>query len=593
MAAFHSFPAKRKSIVTRIPPWMIVGSALILILVIAILAVGNVQREREHMSKNLMDRAESLMWSVEAGTRANMGVRPGRQSVQALLDEAAKQLGVVYIAVTNESGKPLASSSRHPVDPGFDRVKGLHVDNVPHWRNVTLPSGERVFEVYRTFAPVPGFHDHLHHAPGHDDCPEDTGNGASHDEETQGGDTAERLITIVGLDTKPYEEALKEDLRNSVVTGIVLTVLALGGFISMFWAQHYRQSRRLLQDTRAIASEVVANMPSGLITVDGGNTITMVNSVAANLFGISAEHLAGRSLTTLPEIPWEDIAGRLDKGERVYEDEYLIAVRDGTPVPVSVSASPIVNDEQVSLGTLYLVEDIRERKRVQEQLRRSERLSALGQMAARVAHEIRNPLSSLKGFARYLADKTQPGSGREIALTMMDEMDRLNRVVTELLDFARPSPMTFTKGDIRDAVNRAMRLTEDDAGKKGIEVSFTASELPSICMDFERLTQVFINLFINAIQAMGKGGKLTVTASLAEEGRIQVTVADTGPGLPVDVQDKIFLPYFTTKPQGTGLGLAIVMKIVEEHGGEIRVTSAPDQGTIFMLLLPIDQAHQG
>ena len=245
------------------------------------------------------------------------------------------------------------------------------------------------------------------------------------------------------------------------------------------------------------------------------------------------------------------------------------------------------------LGYLYLVEDIRERKRVQEQLRRSERLSALGHMAARVAHEIRNPLSSIKGFARFFAEKTPEGGGKEIAFTMMEEVDRLNRVVTELLDFARPSPLTFKPGDIREVIERAMRLTEDDAGKKGITATFTVPpNLPTISMDFERLTQVFLNLFINAIQAMGQGGKLVVDAAI-QNSRIAVTVSDTGQGMASDVLQSIFTPYYTTKPAGTGLGLAIVLKILEEHDCEIKVNSVPGQGTTFTLLFPKTTAVQG
>jgi two-component system sensor histidine kinase HydH len=277
----------------------------------------------------------------------------------------------------------------------------------------------------------------------------------------------------------------------------------------------------------------------------------------------------------------------------VYEREYAFTAADGECIPVSVSASRIVNEENMRLGYLYLVEDIRERKRVQEQLRRSERLSALGHMAARVAHEIRNPLSSIKGFARFFAEKTPEGGGKEIAFTMMEEVDRLNRVVTELLDFARPSPLTFKPGDIREVIERAMRLTEDDAGKKGITATFTAPpNLPAISMDFERLTQVFLNLFINAIQAMGQGGKLIVDAAI-QNSRIAVTVSDTGQGMASDVLKSIFTPYYTTKPAGTGLGLAIVLKILEEHDCEIKVNSVPGQGTTFTLLFPKTTAVQG
>ncbi|MDL2267345.1 MAG: PAS domain S-box protein [Desulfovibrio sp.] len=597
MAIFQSLPSLRRNFAARYSPWMLIGIALILALAITVLAVRNAQREKAYMSQNLMDRADALIWAVEAGTRANMGMRPGAQNVQAMVEETAKQAGVIYMVVIDASGNRIASSAKEDMEKTFYEpqiLSSLSASEKSQWRETTLPDGREVFEVYRTFAPLPEFQQHMNHNRSRwDNCRDSSwGNkhGGRQPAATQANDT---LLIFVGLDMEPFEEALDEDFRNTAIIGIIVGLLALGGFMSLFWAQHYRLSRRLLHDTNAFASEVVTSMPSGLVTADENNRITMVNSAASRLFGTSGEKLEGMSLHSLAGIPWESITALVEKGLPVHEQEHIFTAAEGERIPVSVSASRIINEENMHLGYLYLVEDIRERKRVQEQLRRSERLSALGNMAARVAHEIRNPLSSIKGFARFFAEKVPEGGGREIAYTMMEEVDRLNRVVTELLDFARPSPLTLKPGDIREVIDRAMRLTVDDAGKKGVETTFTApSELPAISMDFERLTQVFLNLFINAIQAMDQGGKLAVAAAV-HGSRIAVTVSDTGAGMAPDVLESIFTPYYTTKPAGTGLGLAIVLKILEEHGCEIKVESAPGQGTTFTLLFPETHAAQG
>lgn len=597
MAILQSLPSLRGNFAARYSPWMLVGVALILALAITVMAMRNAQRERAYMSQNLTDRADALIWAVEAGTRANMGMRTGAQNVQAMVEETAKQAGVIYMVVTDGKGNRIASSTKEDVGKSFYEpqvLSGLTIGEKSRWRETALPDGREVFEVYRTFAPLPGFQQHMHHNDSQwdncRDCPWDNKYGGRQPTAAQGNDD---LLIFVGLDMKPFEEALAEDFRNMVITGIIVGLLALGGFMSLFWAQHYRLSRRLLHDTNAFASEVVTSMPSGLVTADENSRITLVNSAASRLFGMSRERLEGMSLHSLAGIPWESITDLVENGLPAYEREYAFTAADGECIPVSISASRIVNEENMRLGYLYLVEDIRERKRVQEQLRRSERLSALGHMAARVAHEIRNPLSSIKGFARFFAEKTPEGGGKEIAFTMMDEVDRLNRVVTELLDFARPSPLTFKPGDIREVIERAMRLTEDDAGKKEITATFTAPpNLPAISMDFERLTQVFLNLFINAVQAMGQGGKLVVDAAI-QNSRIAVTVSDTGQGMASDVLKSIFTPYYTTKPAGTGLGLAIVLKILEEHGCEIKVNSVPGQGTMFTLLFPKTIAVQG
>ena len=492
--------------------------------------------------------------------------------------------------VTDGNGNRIASSSKEDVGKTFyepQAISRLAVSNKSQWRTTALPDGREVFEVYRSFAPLPDFQQHMNHWNSRDgscqDCPWDSPYSGRQPTTFQENDN---LIIFIGLDMKPFEDALAEDFRNTVITGIIVGLLALGGFMSLFWAQHYRLSRRVLQNANAFASEVVTSMPSGLVTADENSRISLVNSAASRLFGMSGEKLAGMSLHTLTGIPWESITALIEKGLPVYEREYTFSARNGEHIPISISASRIVNEENMRLGYLYLIEDIRERKRVQEQLRRSERLSALGQMAARVAHEIRNPLSSIKGFARFFAEKAPEGGGKEIAFTMMEEVDRLNRVVTELLDFARPSPLTLKPGDIREVIERAMRLTEDDSRKKGITATFTApSDLPAISMDFEHLTQVFLNLFINAFQAMSQGGRLAVTAAI-QGSRIAVTISDTGQGMAPDVLKNIFAPYYTTKPAGTGLGLAIVLKILEEHGCEIKVDSTPGRGTTFTLLFP-------
>jgi two-component system sensor histidine kinase HydH len=566
---------------------MLIGVALILALVISALAVRNAQRERAHMSRNLMDRADALIWAVEAGTRASMGMRSGLRNVQAIIEETAKQAGVIYMVVTDGEGKRIASGSVEDLGTTLyepQALYGLAVSRESQWRAAVLPDGREVFEVYRIFTPLPGFKRHMHHSrPRWDngpDCPRSGRGGGQDGADLQGGDN---LLIFVGLDMAPFEEALAVDFRNTAITGLIVGLLALGGFMSLFWAQHYRLSRRMLRDANAFASEVVTSMPGGLVAADEYRRITLVNGAAYRLFGLPDGSLEGQPLSALAGIPWEEISALLEKGLPAQGLEYAFVSGSGESIPISVSASRIVNDENLRLGCLYLLEDIRERKRVQEQLRRSERLSALGQMAARVAHEIRNPLSSIKGFARFFAEQAPVRGGGDVALTMMQEVDRLNRVVTELLDFARPMPLTLKPGDIREVIERAMRLTADDAGKKGIEASFTApAVLPQIDMDFERLTQVFLNLLINAVQAMDQGGRLAVAAALEGAGLI-VTVSDTGQGMSSEVLENMFMPYYTTKLSGTGLGLAIVLKILEEHDCEIKADSVPGQGSTFSL----------
>jgi two-component system sensor histidine kinase HydH len=224
---------------------------------------------------------------------------------------------------------------------------------------------------------------------------------------------------------------------------------------------------------------------------------------------------------------------------------------------------------------------------LEREVARQERLAALGTLAAGVAHEIRNPLSSIKGFATYFGAKFEAGTqDRELAEVMIGEVDRLNRVVTELLELTHPAQPRLVPTDVSDLVRHALKLVEGDCQGKGIAVQTRIAKLEKQPLDPDRMLQVLLNLFLNAIQAMPHGGVLTVSAQSVKD-RLELRVSDTGHGIPAQDLDRIFDPYFTTKNQGTGLGLATVRTMVEAHGGQVRIASEPGQGTQVTLDLPV------
>lgn len=292
----------------------------------------------------------------------------------------------------------------------------------------------------------------------------------------------EGTYVLVGLDQLPFRQAMREDLYNSILTAAVVGTLGLAGIVSVYWAQSYRRSNRLLQDAQALALEL------------------------------------------------------------------------------------------------------------QSEVRRNERLSALGTLAAGVAHEIRNPLSTIKGLATYMAKKMPEGEREQnAARTMIQEINRLNNVVSELLGFARTSPAETAAADVGDAAARAIRLAGAEIRDKGIAVRFERDgSLPLARIKGERLTQAFLNLFLNAVQAMPRGGTLEVE-TLGRKGGdfLTVVVRDDGEGMTEEVRRTAFDPYFTTKPSGTGLGLSIVHQIIAGNGGEIHVESSPGAGSSFTIRLPV------
>jgi two-component system sensor histidine kinase HydH len=225
-------------------------------------------------------------------------------------------------------------------------------------------------------------------------------------------------------------------------------------------------------------------------------------------------------------------------------------------------------------GEVVLIRDLTSFKRLEQELQRSERLAALGKMAAGVAHELRNPLSSIKGLAVLLQSHfPETGTDADSAELLVGEVERLNRSIGELLDYAKPAKLNKKNLILTDIIEKALSLVRIDAETFGIEIDhLNNNEIPQVYGDRDKLNQVFLNIFLNAIQAMSGGGRLTVRCAVVES-LVTVTVRDNGCGIDAEDLPRVFDPYYTTKNDGTGLGLALSLKIVEEHGGRLTMTS--------------------
>ena len=235
--------------------------------------------------------------------------------------------------------------------------------------------------------------------------------------------------------------------------------------------------------------------------------------------------------------------------------------------------------------------DLGEIRRLQSELRRRDRLVALGNMAAGIAHEVRNPLSAIKGLARFFMEASPRESEESrMAGIMTQEVLRLDKVVGALLDFARPDALNLSDVPLDEVVERARGMIGPDMEARGVRFEADLPKPPLIVrLDRDRMTQVLLNLFLNAVQAMPDGGMLRVRGR-AEGSELLLEVADTGCGIAPERLADIFSPYFTTKASGTGLGLSIVHKIVEAHEGTIEAASTPGEGTVFLLRFPFSVA---
>ena len=578
--------------------WTITGAVIILLMIVMILAVRNIHREKRYMAEILGEKGAALIKSFELGARTGMmNMMWGGSQVQTLLEEIARQPGILYFLVTDKNGRILAHNDKQQIGRVFFDVSSFK-ESIPEtsvkWRVRELASGQRAFEVYRHFRPFSDARQSYRktwNMPMRESCM----GGSGGDNWCFCSDRAgEGQIIFLGLDISPFESAQNEDIKNTLVLSSILVVLGFGGLFSIFLSQKYRATRRLLQDTSAFADEVVTKLPVGLIATDRTDKITFFNEAAETITGLRHKDVREHDLKSVLPCTLHEIIEPLIKGQNILEQEMECDFPVRAAVPVSVTASRIIDEEGDFVGNILMLRDLGEVRKLQNEIRRKEKLAALGGLAAGVAHEIRNPLSSIKGLASFFKNKfAEDSDDREAAEVMIREVDRLNRVISELLEFARPSNLNFKPTDIHNVLDHSVRLIQEDAKTKNINILLSKEEhLPTPLIDPDRFIQCLLNLYLNGIQAMEDGGNLSIRAFLGKMQDVRIEIADTGTGIAPEHMDKIFNPYFTTKSSGTGLGLAIVQKIIEAHGGRITVRSAQGEGTVITISIPLNKQEK-
>ena len=351
-----------------------------------------------------------------------------------------------------------------------------------------------------------------------------------------------------------------------------------------------------ISDENELLDMVLESMTDGIVVTDGQNRVILYNKSAERLL-----HFTG---DVLESALWEavsnrDLAGfffqKLLSQEKVADREFTLG-SDAVRI-FSVSILPLVRAGSVQ-GNLVHVEDVTERRSREARLRRAESLASLTTLAAGVAHEIKNPLGSM-GIHLQLIQKKIGGKSRVDPRTIGshldvigEEVDRLNRIVVDFLFAVKPMDTRLEEGDINLVIQELLEFVRPEMDQAGVRIESSLSpKVPLLRIDARFIKQALLNLIKNAVAAMPEGGTLRVETQRAD-GEALVRVSDTGTGIPDEIMDKIFEPYFTTKPFGTGLGLTIVFKIVKEHFGDISVSSRVGEGTTVALSLPLPQKEK-
>jgi two-component system sensor histidine kinase HydH len=565
-----------------LPALIIVATVLTLLIVIAVSTYRNLNRERERTEENLLRGGLVVIRVIEAGLRADASAAPPDLSrLQRILAELSHEPSISRILLFDEKGKTVASSASETEQKAPQDISSLQVlfrDKGVITRYQESPSGERTFEILKPLRPF-SYKDPL--------TLRREGEAKIEAREEPLQRWAKDKILSVNLRLGPFERARMEDIHHALLMGGILVVLGTGALYFIFIVQNYYAVDRSLAEMKTYTENVVESMADGLISVNRERKIVTLNRKAAEFFGAKEEDLKSKEISKVLGI---DIDNLLKKQGGMLRDwELKVSSQYGAQIPLSLSAAPLKDENDKEMGSVLLLRDLREIRDLQERVRRSERLASLGRLAAGVAHEIRNPLSSIRGFAQFFQNRFKgQEKEQEYASVMVREVDRLNRVITELLDFARPKEPHRELHSAGEILEQTLKVLESELAKKNIAVEKKLeASLPRILVDRDQLSQALLNLLLNALESMEGAGKIRISMESGGAEVLAISISDTGRGIPKEDLERVFEPFFSTKRKGTGLGLAIVHQIVESHKGEIKVESRAGEGTTFRITLPI------
>ncbi len=334
-----------------------------------------------------------------------------------------------------------------------------------------------------------------------------------------------------------------------------------------------------VKDLELFNTTVIESLPGGLFVTDINNTATIFNKAAEKIVGIKKNNVLGEKIeSVLPFLKYPLQSGRF---------EATLLTRQNEKKIIGMTISSFEDMRGHETGYIGVFQDLTQFKKLELQMKQKEQWATIGELSANIAHEIRNPLASLKGSIEILRENKSPDTQRDKLMSIaLNEMDRLNRIITDFLTYSSPKRFELHRTDLHALLDETIELIgniEDSRSRISIKKDFSGPLYADV--DPQKIRQVFWNLGMNALESMKEGGELLVSS--ANNGNtIRITFTDNGPGIGADDINKIFYPFYTTKEEGTGLGLSIAYRIIEEHFGNLSVKSIPDTETRFEIALP-------
>jgi two-component system sensor histidine kinase PilS (NtrC family) len=421
----------------------------------------------------------------------------------------------------------------------------------------------------------------------------------------------------------PVAVLIENELTSgaSLLFNVVMNITAffLVALLSSFLSEQVRQSNQALKikehdyhRLEVLYRNIIESIGSGLLTVDKKNKISFFNRAAEVITGYKLSRVYGvRLFDIFPKLQETEGDSEYMENYEGTRSRFEISFNrpDGLLVHLGFSRSMLKDSDGSVQGTVYAFQDVTRLKQMEEHVKLVDRLAAIGRLATGMAHEIRNPLASMSGSIQMLKETLQLDSAnKRLMEIVLKETNRLDQLLSDFVLFTHPDDRQREWVDLNGIIDDTLQLLSYNPLKNGIEVEKKLQDAPMVEADSQQLKQVFWNLFINAVQAMGKEGTLTVSTRVVQYDSLQesrrehldkeagtewteIVIADTGKGIPKSYLDKIFDPFFTTKEKGIGLGLAIVYSIIESYRGIIEVTSDDNKGSQFTINLPVVSHH--
>jgi len=346
-----------------------------------------------------------------------------------------------------------------------------------------------------------------------------------------------------------------------------------------------------LEESRSHLEAMLSGIADGIVFADQENKITFINEAAESIFGIKRGEWIGKDFKFAHSAEAHEKALRLIEEMREGKiKSYSSEIRSGEKT-VFIHFSPIMHGQEY-LGVIFIARDITEMKSLQAELMQSEKLALIGKMSSSIAHELRNPLVPIGGFANLIYKRVEDGSPlKKYADIIVREINRMEGLLQNILYFTKEVKPVLEPVNLNEIINDLLFMYNKTCSDKNIELKVRlSSDMPVIQIDPSKIRQALINILTNAVHAMSDGGILTIESSMKEKDGMPyafISIEDTGAGIPEEVRKSIFEPFFTTKIQGLGLGLTLTKAIVDAHGGKIAVESMEGRGTTFTIILPL------